>query len=399
MDLTRRGALAAAGLLVPGVAAAASEAKFPFRVLRNKPWTAVSFNGRQPPLPVLLDSGATDFCVLNDKAAELALKPWGRSVVQGAVGRTSLPIYGADVLLGNAVRYDDVPVIGLLEAPDELEGIAPLTRFNVMSFDFDALEVLVSRSLPDDRTGYLKLDIDPGEGDAGSLDRLGAFSRDSTYQSFRDHRPVVTAEFDGQPVKLMVDTGATGSLFLFPDYVRSRGLWDHYAKSADTSFGTVHGSYEGRMVRAERFKIGRIAFANPIVTLGDPSDHRRDGTQVADGLVGMEFLRRLNFIFDPRRREIWIKPNKAIADGYRLDRAGAEVRIVEGEGRVVGVQQGGPAARAGLRAGDKITGWRGRDGIEGLAWALRGAPGSKVDIQVERGGKPELISVALEEPF
>jgi predicted aspartyl protease len=399
LNLTRRGALAAASLLVPGVASAASQAKFPFRMLRNRPWTAVAFNGRQPALPLLLDSGAMSFGVVDSRAAELGLRPWGRSLVQGAVGRASLPIYSADVLLGGAVRYEDVAVLGLDHRLDQLEGLAPLTRFNVMSFDFDALEVLVSRSLPDDRTGYMRLDMDPGEGDAGSLDRLGAFSRDSAYQEVRDHRPIISAEFDGQPVKLLLDTGATDSLFLFPDYVRARGLWDHYPTSMDGRFGTVAGVYDGKMVRAERFKLGRIVFANPIVTLGDPEDHGLDGNSVADGLVGMEFLRRLNFIFEPRKREIWIKPNKAIADGYRIDRSGAYVRVVDGEGRVVALQEGGPAARAGLRLNDKITGWRGHDGIEGLAWAMLGAPGSKVDIQVERSGKPQMISVVLEEPF
>lgn len=399
--VTRREMLAAAGLLAPCAASAAeSVAKFPFRVTRNTPWTAVHVNGKEPGLPFMLDTGASAFGILNSKARELALPRRGSTLAQATIGRTQVAAYVADLVVGGAVRYDETFMFGLdRELPVDLQGLIPLTRFNAMAFDFDALEITVTRRTPERMDGYMPLETDPGEADEGSLDRLGAFTTSEAYQSVRDHRPVVAAEFDGQPVKLLIDTGAQGGLFLYPDYVKARGLWDHYPRPIESGIRTVAADGRARIVRAERFKLGRVVFANPLVLLGDPADSHHDGNSVADGVVGMEFLRRLNFLNDPKRGRLWIKPNKAIADGYRIDRTGADVQMVEGEGRVVFLREGGPADRGGLRLGDKITGWRGRDGIEGLAWAMRGAPGSKVEIQVEREGRPQMVAVTLEDPI
>ena len=72
----------------------------------------------------------------------------------------------------------------------------------------------------------------------GSVDRFGGNSRSVEAQSMLDLRPIVTAEFDGEPVKLLVDTGASG-LLLFPDYVKKRGLWDHYPKAIPSALTSV----------------------------------------------------------------------------------------------------------------------------------------------------------------
>ena len=74
-----------------------------------------------------------------------------------------------------------------------------------------------------------------------------------------------------------------------------------------------------------------------------------------------------------------------------------EMEGVDGVLRVIWVRQGGPAARAGLVLGDKVTGWRGKDGYYGLVWALTGAPGTRVEIQVERAGTPSMIAVELQD--
>ena len=65
--------------------------------------------------------------------------------------------------------------------------------------------------------------------------------------------------------------------------------------------------------------------------------------------------------------------------------------------RVTWLDPQGPAAKAGLRLGDKVTGWRGTDGYYGLMWALRGPAGSRIDVQLDRDGKPEILTVVLED--
>lgn len=397
MDLSRRALLSAAGLALPGIARADDGVTIPFGVIRNMPWAAVQFKGLDTAMPFLIDSGSDGFGILQAKAEEIGLARLGRAYGQAAIGRANFAIYGADLVLGGAIRQDDTPIAGIPRLPKPMLGLIPLPKLQVMGLDFDRHEMLLVNRLPKPLDGYHELELDAGRGEFGSANIMGGYATEREARIVKDHRPVIDAEFNGQAVKLMVDTGASGGLFLFPDYVKKQGLWDKSSKFEPMRMGTVVGTSAGRAVRGERLKIGRIVFANPIVILGDPADSDLDGTQDVAGLIGMEFIRRLNFMFQPAQRRLWIKPNAAIADGYRYDRAGAEVDVDEDAARIVSLEPGSPAQRAGLRLGDKVTGWRGRDGVEGLSWALKGAPGSKVEIQIERDGQTQMMAVILEE--
>jgi hypothetical protein len=185
------------------------------------------------------------------------------------------------------------------------------------------------------------------------------------------------------------------SLVLEPDFVRRHNLWDAFPVSAESAIRTLARTAHVRVVRGGRLEFGRFAFERPIVMLGNPADSDEDGTDDIDGVIGFELVRRLNFIHHPGRKRLYIKPSKALHDVYRYDRAGIEIDAVDGALRVVWVRPGGPAAGAGLVVGDKVTGWRGKDGYYGLVWALTGAPGTRVEIQVERAGAPSLIAVEL----
>ena len=153
---------------------------------------------------------------------------------------------------------------------------------------------------------------------------------------------------------------------------------------------------ETRTVRGEKLSFGPYSFEKPLIHLSSP-DSRGGMSQPADGLLGIEFLRRLNLVLDPRNKVIWFKPSKAIDDVYRYDRALMGVAPVGDAVRVVYAPPTGPAGRAGIKVGDKVTGWAGEGGYFGLLWALQGPPGDVISIQVERDGKPQVIDVKLEE--
>lgn len=398
MGLSRRDLLAAGALLAPGTALAAQDGvTYPFGVTRNAAWAAVNLDGKDPPLRFLIDTGSSGFGVLDSKARELGLSRYGKSSGQAAVGRIRVEVYGASVLLGGAVREPWLPLAGLPYLSQSMQGLIPLARFRVMGMDFDTRQVLIASRLPKDLEGYEPLDLDAKRPVAGSVDRMGSYTNDDNNQLSMDHRPVIEAELDGERVLLGVDTGSDYGLFLFPDFVKRKGLWDRFPNPQAGSTRTLAMDINSRTVRAERLKIGKLVFARPIVTLGDPAHADKDGSRREVGLVGIEFLRRLNFISDPQRRRLWIKPNAAIGDGYRYDRAGAEVGFVEGVARVTELSPGYPADRAGLKLGDQVTGWRGTDGLDGLSWALKGAPGSTVEIQVERDGVRQMVAVVLAE--
>ncbi|HYE44454.1 MAG TPA: hypothetical protein VEA44_01640 [Caulobacter sp.] len=56
----------------------------------------------------------------------------------------------------------------------------------------------------------------------------------------------------------------------------------------------------------------------------------------------------------------------------------------------------GPAARAGLRPGDLITGWSG-GGLAGLPAALAGPPGERFELSIRRGEASRTVRLVLEE--
>lgn len=406
MQLTRRTAMGNAlalgaglggGLSLAGEALAAAPVETPFRVVRNQPWVAVTINGKDP-LAFLVDTGSNSFAITDPAAATLGLAKVANVQVQGLVGRARADVYRTQTLvIGSGIKERNVFLAGLSAGNyDFISGLAPIAKFGVMGLDFDRQIMSVARTM-DPPEDYDAIDTIPMGQTFGTTNRMGALARDVDSVNELDQRPVFRGTLDGRPITLLLDTGAGVSLHLTPDYVRKHNLWDAYARTTESAVRTIVRTAHARIARAGRLQFGRFIFERPIVSLGNPADSNEDGTDIIDGVIGFELIRRLNFFNHPGRKQIFFKPNSALNDVYRYDRAGIEIDAVDGALRVVWIRPGGPAAQAGLVVGDKVTGWRGKDGYYGLVWALTGAPGTKVDIQVERSGAASLITVELAE--
>ena len=143
-------------------------------------------------------------------------------------------------------------------------------------------------------------------------------------------------------------------------------------------------------MRAGTVSLGGIAFGRPLITLTDPDvrDFRH-----SDGLLGIGLIERLNLSTDVRGGRLWAKRNARPARPERYGMSGLWLGERRGEVVVEVVGTGSPAAAAGLRVGDRLTGgtlsqWIGR---------LAGRPGATIEIPYERAGESRSVTLILRE--
>jgi len=151
--------------------------------------------------------------------------------------------------------------------------------------------------------------------------------------------------------------------------------------------GGVGGSAVAFSGRVKSMSLGSFQLENLIARF---SRARRgdDASAKYDGLIGGEILRRFNVVFDYSRRRMMLKPNAQFSEPYEADMSGLDL-ATEGEGFSVvvvnEVEQGSPAAEAGMQEEDIITAIDGRPVKEFTMTELR-----KVFMQ---DGKEYLISL------
>ncbi|NBB15238.1 PDZ domain-containing protein [Caulobacter sp. SLTY] len=82
-------------------------------------------------------------------------------------------------------------------------------------------------------------------------------------------------------------------------------------------------------------------------------------------------------------------------DEARSGWAGVSLTVTDGAAHIADLDPLGPAARAGLRAGDLVLGWSG-GALSALPAALSGPPGERLDLTVARGDRRRTVRLVLE---
>lgn len=170
----------------------------------------------------------------------------------------------------------------------------------------------------------------------------------------RERTPIVAGAIDGLPARFSIDTGARNALTINSPFARAHDLAGKYHPKFETVTGWgVGGASRARPVRVQEVKLGDVRVANVVGEL-----YSGDKGSFADpelsGNIGGAVLRRFVVTFDYRDKKLYLAP-AAQPPPDIFDRAGMFF-LRDGDAiKLVAIVPGGPAAKAGLAAGDRVV--------------------------------------------
>lgn len=358
----------------------------PFIIANGHIYVDVKLNGRGP-FRILLDSG-------------------GLNVVTPAVARQlGLEVKGELPISGAGEKVEDT---GLAKVDRIDVGDAFLERQTFFVFPLDKMAAV--EGVPEQGLlGYevfrrFVARIDYERRQLTLLDAAGfRYEGPGTVLPFvfNEHIPQVDGEIDGLPGKFDLDTGSRSSLDLMSPFVAKHGLVEklHATPERITGWG-VGGPARSRLARPRVLKLGPVAIAEPVTGLS--TSKRGFASPDVAGNVGYGVLSRFTVVFDYGRQQVILEKNGAFGRRDVYDKSGLWLHAGDGAWDVMEVAPGGPAAQAGLAAGDRILAVDGKTpatlSLPELRLRLREpADGTEVVLRVRRGKEERTVKLVLRE--
>jgi len=357
-------------------AAVVSTNPVPFDLADDHVIVPVTLNGHE--VRMVLDTGASHLGLSAGAAAaagietttKMSFGTFGTARAKARLGVVESVAVGPAI--AEKVPVAVIPVPAVFE--DGLFGLSFLRHFN---FRLDYERETVSF------TGLTNVFADP----AGSAIPMTD-----------DGRLTVWAEVDGTPARLVVDTGAGGTLMLRPWFVEKHGLRQRYPKRLSmVTGGNVLGLMHGEMVRLQSLRLGDHVLTGEFVEFQTGPDNRHEDIA---GYVGGGILHRFNLTFDFAGRRLWLEPNSYYWRGPPPPATVRSGLACRPDGIVEDVIPDSPAAEAGVRRGDRLVEVNGVSvpslKFEDLKRALRAGPGTQVRLRLQTDGQePREVTLIL----
>jgi hypothetical protein len=211
----------------------------------------------------------------------------------------------------------------------------------------------------------------------------------------RGRLPQVRGSIDGVEGLFEVDTGSRGSLTLTPAFAAANPEIEKRLapKNVAITGAGVQGRVRASLARAKSLKLGAVEVPNPIVAV-PKGEGEAAKTEVA-GNVGFGLMRQFAVTYDLPNDALYFERYLNFGAPDVVDRGGLWLERGATGFDVVDVVAGGPAAAAGLKAGDVIV------EVNGYPWAqiqlpsvrelLRSAPGGRVRVKTTNGNEATLV--------
>lgn len=369
------------------IAGGKTSTSLPFELLNNHIYVQVKLNGKGPFL-LLCDTGGANI-VTPTLARELGLKSEGALQGRG-VGEKSEDVGLAKIeslQVGDATLSNQIFAIFPLESFSSVEGV---TESGLIGYE--VFKRFVVRVDYEHRTLTL------------TTPSSFAYHGDGTAVPFQfnDHIPQVEGEIDGIPGKFDIDTGSRASVDLLKPFAEKHDLKARYGAKIEAVTGWgVGGPARSLVTRAKLLRLGAVEIPSPVTQLSLQNKGAFTSQYVA-GNVGAGVLKRFNITFDYSHQQMIFERNGNYAKPDVFDRSGMWLNQSGDSFEVLDLVADGPAAKAGLKVGDKISAIDGHSVGDITLPALRerlksDPPGTKLRLTVHSGDQSRELDLVLQD--
>lgn len=320
-------------------------------------------------MPFVLDTGGEIGLIELAVAEKLKLRQLGNRRLKLAFGDRNYPIFQAsDVLLGGRFQ---MPVLALGGIERKLGngsvGAVPARVLTVTDgeLDFDAGAWRIHPEGLSGLSGWTRFEkaiVQRGKND------------DSRFL-FAD------AAINGKSFRFGLDTGMPSVMRIYRRTAEAAGLWDAPRWTPGAPGGKT------RVVRPDRFEIAGATIPRPLIQIREEVDWKEFDT----GLIGLPILRLFNLATSNRDGALLLKRNRQAPQEDNYNRGGMWVDRAGAASLVTVVGPGSPAAKAGIKPGDRIT----APAFEVLIKRTYDAPGTVLQLTVESGGSARQLDLVL----
>ncbi|QRM88078.1 PDZ domain-containing protein [Lacinutrix sp. WUR7] len=254
----------------------------------------------------------------------------------------------------------------------------------------------------------------------------------------------VTIDDKEIPVKLLIDSGGSDSLWLFEDV--SLGIHANEAHFVDFLGHGLNGSVYGKRAKVDAFRIGSFTLENANVAFPDSTSisfakNHKD----RNGSLAGNILKRFHVVFDYERSMLQLKKSKYFKDPFSYNKSGIEleqngIRLIRERSfgglkrtktddingvnstsgikftynndyklsvkpsyTIVELRKDSPAERVGLKVGDIILKINGKEtadfSLQNITQYFYEKDGKTIKLQVNRLGKEFDFEFELEDMF
>ena len=362
-------------------------ATIPFILKGGRIVVSVSIDGDSP-LPFVLDSGFSN--VLTPEAAKKLHVSMKGNLSGNGVGNSQVSVHLADIQ-----KY----AVGPAELSDQQFAIVPLPRFLTDNgsqepvaglIGYEVFRRFVVRIDYYRRVLTLSLPTDKPQDIRGEMLPL----------LFNNRFCYVKASIDGVPGYFGIDTGDEAAVTLFNSFYTAH----HFPielPGIKGFQGGIGGTSSTLLTRVGSLSLGRFTLMDPLTELHFATGGAFASTLLA-GNLGSQVFRNFIMTFDYSHKALYLQ--KSLDFGYAMSYGRTGVHLdLSGTGEIVvkAVNEGSPAALAGLRAGDQLLAIDHRS-AKGQAYStvedwFAPPAGQKLDVEILRGGQQEHFIITAKE--